>query len=679
MNLLRNTLSPYLLQHAAQPVHWREWDAATLAAAAAADKPLFISIGYAACHWCHVMARESFADAAIADFLNERFVNIKIDREERPDLDRIYQAAHYLLTRKGGGWPLSIFAAPDGRPFFGGTYFPPQARGGLPGFADLAARVDLAWRKQRPAIDAQNKAVVAALARMDEAASSAGEIDEATPAAARALFARLLDRENGGLGDAPKFPHPTEIGFLLAESTRVEADSADLRDEAARALRAMEAGGLHDHLGGGFFRYCVDARWTIPHFEKMLCDNGLLLGLFCDGHAACSDERFAAAARGIAEWGLREMRAPAGGFCASLDADSEGREGAFYAWDESAAQAAVADAAAWAAFRAHFGLAAGPGFEGRHHFCRRQSAAQTAAALGLSESAVNDLLRRARQSLLAARARRIRPARDDKILTAWNALFAAGLARAGRRFARPEWRRAAIETISFLRANLFVDGHIRAAWRDDKISAAGFLDDAAFLLDAVLEIAREEASADLLDFAVELGDLLIADFGDSENGGFFFTARGGEALIRRVKTVDDNAIPSGNGVAALALRRLGWLLGEPRFTRAAENTLRAFAAAAAEHPAGCATLLRAWRERLRPPAIVVLCGEAEIVDEWARTAEAPFRPDLLVFRAAADGRLLQLRSSPSPTAGARAYICEGEACRAPIDSRADFLAALDLG
>ena len=653
-NRLAGETSPYLRQHADNPVAWQPWDEVALALARDADKPILLSIGYSACHWCHVMAHESFEDAGVAAVMNRHFVNIKVDREERPDLDQIYQTAHQMLTGRPGGWPLTMFLSPDGTPFHGGTYFPKEARFGLPGFAGLCERVAEAWRSKRPEIAAQNGEVLAALARLATTARDGSPLDAGPLDAQRALLLGGFDREHGGFGSAPKFPHPADLAFLLRRS-----DDAPARQAALFTLERMAAGGIHDQLGGGFCRYSVDERWEIPHFEKMLYDNGPLLGLYADAWAATGNAAFLRVAEGIAEWLQREMAAPEGAFYSALDADSEGEEGRFYVWDRAEARGLLTPQESAPAGRC-WGLDGPPNFENRLWHLR------LAEPPDENELA---LLESARARLFAARARRVRPGCDDKILTAWNALTIEGLAHAARLCERADWLAAARRALKFIESRRWRDGRLFATDR-----LPGYLDDHAFLLAALLELLQAEFHAGDLAFACRVADALLAHFEDREPGGFFFTAHDHETLIQRPKNAHDNALPSGNGVAALALQRLGHLLGETRYLDAARRAVECFMPLLRRQPGGCATLVGALEELLAPSAIVILRGPAGEMPAWRH---------LLAGRAGTLAIFLPNGVTDIPPALARpetphvnAWVCRGVNCLKPMASRSELAEVL---
>ena len=685
-NRLTDSLSPYLRQHADNPVYWQPWDAAAQAQARREDKPILLSIGYAACHWCHVMAHESFTDPHTAAVMNKYFVNIKVDREERPDLDRIYQAAHYMFVRRAGGWPLTMFLTPSGEPFYGGTYFPRQSRHGLPSFVSVLEKVAEAWHDKRADINEQNAHVLPALRDLDSHPKMSGEMTAAPLEHALHLFGGVIDKDEGGFRGAPKFPHPVEMELCMSAASM---SHQTLQEGVYASLDKMAAGGLCDHVGGGFFRYCVDAAWAVPHFEKMLYDNGLLLALFTDAARAFASDAsapsdsakpsalpnlhgdFADAAVGIGEWVLAEMQHAEGGFYSSLDADSAGGEGEFYIWDDAELRALLPDEE-YAVFASHYGLAAGANFEGRHHLRRRQSIVQTARAVNVLPAQCDHLLDKARRRLQKQRATRVRPATDDKILAAWNGLMIRGLARGGRILQKPQWLAAAREALNFVCREMIIDGRLHAVWREGRRGTAAFLDDCAFMLDGALELLQAEMCPQVLSFATVLGEQLCKHFEDAA-GGFYFSATDAEQLIRRPKPADDSAIPSGNGVAARALLQLFWLTGDARWAVATEKTLSAFYGAMSSQPAGCASLLSALRWHLSPPQLVFLSGDSQTCKAWRAQLECTYRPDVQVYILPPKDKLLQLPltlQKPPPPTGAYIYICCAAACQPPVDSLA---------
>jgi hypothetical protein len=671
-NLLADQTSPYLLQHAGNPVHWYPWGEAAFAAARESGKPVLLSIGYSACHWCHVMAHESFEDAATAQVMNDLFINIKVDREERPDIDRIYQMAHQLLTQRSGGWPLTMFLMPDQTPFIGGTYFPPTDRHGLPAFRTILARVADYYRQRQGELRDQSQALVDTLLRIDQPR----EMNEATLTDVPLLLLRKelgarFDREYGGWGPAPKFPHAGMIQRLLRDWRATAGnETPDLQAlfMATLTLKRMVDGGLYDHLGGGFARYSVDERWEVPHFEKMLYDNGALLSALGDATLATGDELFARAARETAQFLLRDCRLPGGAFCSSFDADSEGHEGKFHVWTREQVEAALGQDAPL--FCAHYGFDAAPNFEGQWHL----------AAHGDIDALTADDRRRldqARATLLALRNQRIWPARDDKVLTSWNALAIRGLADAARALGRADFAVAGAAALEYLHAHHWRDGRLLATSRDGVAHLPAYLDDHALLIDAILALATVQFRATDIAFAVQLADALLEQFEDQTSGGFFFTAHDHEALFHRSRVFADDAMPAGNATAASALLKLGCLLGEPRYLLAAERTLRAAWTALNEQPMAHVHLATALDEYLHLPLIVVLRGQPETLALWQSQLQRQFQPRAMVLAIPADVTDLPAAlANKAPQGEIVGYLCRGMQCEAPTSSLAALVKSL---
>ncbi|MEO7385307.1 MAG: thioredoxin domain-containing protein [Gammaproteobacteria bacterium] len=682
MNQLANETSPYLLQHAGNPVDWHPWDEPALARARAENKPILLSIGYSACHWCHVMAHESFEDPATAAVMNRHFINIKVDREERPDLDKIYQTAHHLIAQRGGGWPLTMFLTPgDHVPFFGGTYFPNTAKYGMPSFTQVLERVADYYRNNADDVRGQADALREAFRQLEPGSSAPLSALSGQPLADfREVTGQQADREHGGFGGAPKFPHPTTVDRLLRHWRATAHDPQPDKDGlffAALTLKRMAEGGIYDHLGGGFSRYSVDCFWTIPHFEKMLYDNGPLLALYAQMFQVSGDEGYRTVARETADWVLREMRSPERAFYSSLDADSEGEEGRFYVWTPDQVQALV-DADEYRVIAPRFGLDQPPNFEEPHHQVRAwhlrvyRTVEQIAEDLGEPVSTVRRLLVSGRAKLLTARNGRVWPGLDDKVLTSWNALMIRGLAVAARVLDRPDLADAAAAAVDVLRRSLIVDNRLLATFKDGRARLNGYLDDYAFLLDAVVELLQTRWNSEHLAFAIWLADGLLERFEDREDGGFWFTSHDHEELLHRSKPMADEAVPSGNGVAAFALARLGYLLVEPRYLDATERTLRAAWRNLQEFPHGHCSLLNALDEYLQPPELIVIRGDSDESRVWAATLGAAYNPRRLVFVIPADAGMLPagLASKAAPTGGdaVLAYVCRGTACDKPVDS-----------
>ena len=673
-NRLANETSPYLLQHAANPVDWYPWGEEALGLARESGKPILLSVGYSACHWCHVMAHESFEDDATAELMNRHFVNIKVDREERPDIDKIYQTAHQLLTQRPGGWPLTMFINPeDQRPFFGGTYFPNESRYGMPAFGDLISRIAEYYSGNLDEVRSQGQQLQEIFGRLEPA--SAGDellLGEAPLNSARERIAASFDREFGGIGSAPKFPHPSTLERLLRhwrDSAHGAEPDVDALYLVSLSLTRMAEGGIYDQLGGGFCRYSVDRFWQIPHFEKMLYDNGPLLALYAQSFLATGDPLYGRIANETADWMLDDMQSPAGSFYSTRDADSEGEEGRYYVWTPDNVRGAL-DEASYAVFARHFGLDADANFEGSWHLTVRESLQSIADDLGGDEAALAQTVNDARQTLLQLRSTRVAPGRDEKQLTAWNALAIRGLAIAGRALSRADLVAAADRAACFVRMQLVRDGRLLASHKDGESRFPAYLDDHAFMLDALIELLQCQWGSEHLAFAIELADLLLQHFYDEADGGFYFTADDHEALMHRPKPLADDATPSGNGIAALALQRLGFLLGETRYLDAAEKTLRSAWRAMDEFPQGHVSLLTALEEYLTQPEIIIIRGAADDIARWQESAAKLYAPRRLVFGIAADvpdlpQALAEKKSSPDATV---AYRCVGSQCSLPLDS-----------
>jgi uncharacterized protein YyaL (SSP411 family) len=589
VNRLADELSPYLRQHAGNPVEWFPWGSEAIALARREQKPIFLSIGYAACHWCHVMAHESFEDAAIARQLAEGFVSVKVDREERPDLDQLYMEAVQMMTGHGG-WPMSVFLTPELEPFFGGTYWPAQAKRGMPGFDDVLRAVAAAWRERRPAVLAQAAEIVRLLRESDLAADDGAPLDDGPLLAAERAWRQTFDPRHGGFGGAPKFPPAIALALLLRRWRRLRDDS--LREMTATTLDAMAAGGIYDHLGGGFHRYSVDDRWLVPHFEKMLYDNALLAGCYLEAHEALGEPRYATVARETLDYVLRDLSDSQGGFYSSEDADSEGVEGRFYVWTPAEIGAALGPAAG--AFCKAYDVTAAGNFEGHNILNLAHPMQVCARMLDRRPDELEAELTAGRATLRAVRDRRVRPGRDDKVLTNWNALMIESLARAGRTLGDERYTAAAERAADFLLTQLRgPDGRLLHCWRAGRAKVNGFLDDYAGLANALLTLYETTAAARWLDAATALADELLARFADRQGGGFFFTPDDHEPLPARKKDALDSSTPSGNGLAATLLVRLGQRLGRDDYRQAAEGTLRAFGPLLRQMPVAAAQMLTA--------------------------------------------------------------------------------------
>ncbi len=675
-NRLAHETSPYLLQHRDNPVDWYPWGEEALEKCRREDKPIFLSIGYSACHWCHVMEHESFENEAIAALLNEHFVSIKVDREERPDLDQIYMNAVQMLTGRGG-WPMSVFLTPELKPFYGGTYFPPQAAGGMPGFDQVLTAVADAWANRRDQALAGAEQLTAELRSVgaveggSSAALSRDLVDQAV-----AQLRQAFDATWGGFGTAPKFPHPMDLQLLLA--THQRTDQAELLDIVRTTLDRMAAGGIYDHLGGGFARYSVDQRWLVPHFEKMLYDNALLARTYLDAYLVTGDERYARVVRETLDYVLRDMTTPigdeyllhfdptGGGFYSTEDADSEGHEGLFYTWTPAEIEAVLGPAAAETFCQVYDVTDAG-NFEGRNILNLPKTVDECAAELGREVAELDAELAGSRTKLLAARERRVRPHRDDKVIVAWNGLAIDAMARACAPLDKQEYllaaERAAEFILRYLRRD---DGRLLHTWRAGTAKLDAYLDDYAALANALITLYEARGTDHWVDDAVGLMDTVLARFADPDGGGFFQTADDHEQLITRTKELTDSSTPGGNALAATALLRLGKLLGRRDYLDAAAATLAAAAPILQRAPLAAGQMLLALDLYLGPTYELVLVGEVANAD----------------FQAAVT--LLQQRYLPRCVTAVRcdSPVCEPSPCspqleplfagREPIDGEPTF-------
>ena len=666
-NRLAQETSPYLLQHRENPVDWYPWSEEALARARDEDRPILLSVGYSACHWCHVMAHESFEDVETAAYMNEHFVNVKVDREERPDVDALYMEAVQAISGQGG-WPMTVFLDPEGVPFYGGTYFPPDDSRGMPSFRMVMEAVVDAFESKRGEIEErapQMRARLAAIGQVEPADSpQAAMLDEAIE-----RLHLAADRGRGGFGGAPKFPPASAIELLLA---RGESEIPEL------TLDAMLAGGIYDQIGGGFARYSVDAAWQVPHFEKMLYDNALLARAYLHGWQRLGHERYRRVCEETLDWALREMRGPEGGFYSALDADSEGEEGRFYVWTPAEIRSVLTNSEdepnsiespdrQIEDLMRFFGITESGNFEGRNilHLAEGSGAA---APEGFAEM---------RQALYEARAKRVWPGLDDKRLTAWNALTIAALAEAGAVLGRDDYLEAARACADFTWSELRDDeGALLRTYKDGRAHLKAYLEDHAFLLEALLTLYEASFETVWFERARELADTLLARFADGERGGFFSTADDHESLIARRKEIGDHPIPSGNSAAAFGLLRLGALTGERAYEQAAEGVFRLFSDSAGKHPEAFAHLLRAIDFQLSPTKEVALVGDD--LTELAAVVRAEHRPHLVLAggQTGAETPAL-LADRPTVNGLSAAYVCESFACRQPVTDPSALRKMLD--
>jgi uncharacterized protein YyaL (SSP411 family) len=663
-NHLAQETSPYLLQHADNPVDWYPWGEEALQRARHEDKPIFLSIGYSACHWCHVMAHESFEDDRIAEALNQHFVSIKVDREERPDLDQIYMAAVQAVTGQGG-WPMSIFLTPEGKPFYAGTYFPPQPRYGMPSFADVLRAIVSAWDGRRAELIQSSDQILGAVQRSvqaqddREAPPLTGDSLHRAVAALRAEF----DRQHGGWGKAPKFPQPMIIEFLLRRHHSTE-DPEILR-MATQTLEAMARGGMYDQIGGGFHRYSVDDHWLVPHFEKMLYDNAQLAMVYLHAWQVTGTPFFRTIAEEVLDCVAREMTDPLGGFYSAQDADSEGQEGKFYLWTPDEVRAALGEQAV--SFVAAYGITADGNLDGKNILSLVGSLEQRQA------------LAASRRQLWQVREGRVHPGRDDKVLTAWNGLTMAAFAEAARALQRPDYARLAERNADFLLRELRTpQRRLLRTWRDGQARLNGYLEDYAFLVHGLLELYQTTFDARWFVAAVELAETMIEHFAAPQ--GFYDTSDDHETLISRPRDLQDNAVPSGNAMASWVLLRLADLTFDMRYGDLAERSLRSAQAWLGQYPLGFGQWLTALDHALATRCEIAIIGDAVAADTLAMLAlcrqgyrphqtiavgapvdhnDAPSAVPLLQGRAQLDGRVT-------------AYACSGPSCRPPVASPADL-------
>ncbi len=663
-NRLSRETSPYLLQHQHNPVDWWPWGAAALAEAKRTSKPILLSVGYAACHWCHVMAHESFEDAATAAVMNELFVNIKVDREERPDIDQIYMNALHLLGEQGG-WPLTMFLTSDGEPFWGGTYFPKTAQYGRPGFTDLLRTVARLYRDESDKIIHNRDALLAKLAERPPG-NAAAQLGVTELNNAAASIARATDPVNGGLRGAPKFPQCAMLEFLWRAGARGDTrffTTVDL------TLTHISQGGIYDHVGGGFARYSVDERWLVPHFEKMLYDNAQLLDLLACEHARAPNQLFAERARETVDWLTREMTTKEGAFAASLDADSEGEEGKFYVWSLAEVVDVLGPQDA-ADFAARYDITAGGNFEG-HNIPNRLKTID----LGLDDDA---RMRALREKLLARRATRVRPGLDDKVLADWNGLMIAALARAGVVFEQPSWRDQARRAFAFIAAAMTRDGRLGHSWRAGQLLVPGLASDHAAMIRAALALHETTGEASFLRQAIAWQDVLDRHYGDAEHGGYYLTADDAEGLIVRPHSTVDDAIPNHNGLIAQNLVRLAALDGDDRWRAKADALFAALLPRAVENMFGHLSLLNALDLHLTGAEIVVVGegGEADALLSVAR--KRPHAITIVVHAPRAD--LLPphhpARAKADSVKNAAAFVCRRQSCSLPVTTESELMQLL---
>lgn len=671
-NQLAHETSPYLLQHKENPVDWYPWGEEALERARREEKPIFLSIGYSACHWCHVMEHESFQDDQIARQLNDNFVCIKVDREERPDLDQIYMIAVQLMTGRGG-WPMSVFLTPDRYPFYCGTYWPPHARGGMPGFDQVLAGVTSAWHNRRDEIENNAVQLSDQLSRFDLSTGDPSPLTEELLHAAGREIQRNFDPVSGGFGTAPKFPQAMNLDVLLRLYHRT-GNEAQLQ-MVRTTLEKMAGGGIYDHVGGGFARYSVDAQWLVPHFEKMLYDNALLARIYLDGFLVTRDPEMAEVARETMDYVLRDMTHPDGGFYSAEDADSEGEEGKFYLWTPHQLEEVLGPDVA-ERFAHVYDVTEEGNFEGRNILNRPKTWSQCGRILGRDPSELKAEMTQARQALRAARAKRVRPGRDEKIIVAWNGLMIDSLARAAGILDDPSYEQAAVSAADFLLDALRDGGgRLRHTWRDGVAKLDGYLDDYACLINALVSVYEATLRESYIDDALTLADTLVTKFADSERGGFFYTADDQEPLITRPRDMLDSSVPSGSSMAATALWRLGTLAGRQHLRDAAEQTLHGASHAMHTHPAATGQMLVALDAFLGPMhQIVLVHPRSDTAASIHKLFGKHYIPNRVLAartlddtppRSAALDELFRGRETPSDQP--RMFVCQEGVCSEPVE------------
>ncbi|MGB9181145.1 MAG: thioredoxin domain-containing protein [Pyrinomonadaceae bacterium] len=668
-NRLINETSPYLRQHAHNPVDWYPWGSEALAKARQENKPIHLSIGYSACHWCHVLAHESFEDERTARILNENFVNIKVDREERPDLDQIYMNAVQMLTGHGG-WPMTVFLTPEGVPFYGGTYFPPVDRYNMPGFPRVLMGVAEAYREKPDEVTRTSVEMLGELRRMGVARESGNTLSIELLDEAYRGMARSYDTINGGFGSAPKFPPSMALEFFLRAYHRT--GNKEAFEMVLHTCRKMAEGGMYDQLGGGFHRYSTDARWLVPHFEKMLYDNALLSRLYLHVYQTTGEDFFRRIAEETFDYVVREMTDESGGFYSTQDADSEGHEGKFFVWtvDEIKEILGEEDGKLFCAF---YDVTEGGNFEGQNILNIRRSAEAVAKDENVSVERLREAMERGRQKLFEAREKRVKPGRDEKILTAWNGMMLASFAEASAILERADYREVARKSAQFLLEKLRRDGLLLRTFKDGQAKLNGYLEDYAFLTDGLISLYEATGELRWLEEAQAVTDKMIEEFWDEESGGFFFTGKSHEELIVRSKDYFDNATPSGNSVAAETLLRLSVLLGNESYSRKAVNIFRLTSDYFKRAPSAFGRAICALDFYLSTPKEIVIIGDTAdtATGSLRREVWKPFLPNKVVAQAtqddaAAASLIPLLRDRPMIEDQPTAYVCENFTCQQPV-------------
>ncbi len=695
-NQLGAATSPYLRQHAHHPVHWQEWGPAALEEARALDRPVFLSIGYAACHWCHVMAHESFANPALAAVMNEHFVNIKVDREERPDLDEVYMQATLALNNGQGGWPMSVWLTPDLKPFFAGTYFPPVSRHGRPGFKEICQRIGVAWQSERPRIEEGAEQLTSLVrAQLQTDSDTQTSLDGNTLEKAVEFLIGVFDRECGGIvgGGTNKFPPSMSLGLLMRVASRHGDDDPhrqQLMEVIELTLERMATGGIYDQIGGGIHRYSTDRCWHVPHFEKMLYDQALVSSVYLDAYQLTGKELYGCVAAEILDYVLRDLRGPEGGFYSSRDADSEGEEGKYYVWTRPEV-IEILGREAGERFCNHYDITAGGNWHDPHNPAAVKSIPRVlrdmkicAKLHNIDPTEFEQCIIHSRAKLLAAREQRVAPGLDDKILCEWNGLMIASLARAGSILDQPEYITAAEQAAQFILGNMMLAGRLRRAWHDGRVTGQVFLSDYAALIDGLIELYEATFEQRWLAAAESLSRVAIRDFWDESQGGFFFTASDHEPLIARIKHLRDGALPSGNSLQLLNMLRLAVLTGDEDLCQRADQMLRTFATPVQEAPWAAERFLVGVDFSVRGPVLIVIVGDAANTQTRAllRSVYRAYVPNMVLMVRDPAGAATEADLPPSLRDRARvngqptAYVCWDGTCQTPVTNPEDLAVQL---
>ena len=673
-NHLINESSPYLLQHAHNPVDWYPWGEEAFAISREQNKPVLLSIGYSACHWCHVMAHESFEDEEIARLMNDNFVNIKVDREERPDLDQIYMNAVQMMTHHGG-WPMTVFLTPDAIPFYGGTYFPPQDRYNMPGFPRVLISVAEAYKDRRSDIAQTSDQLLNELRRLSETSGSEQSIEKELLDAAFVGITRGYDPVNGGFGGAPKFPPAMTLEFLLR--TFVRTGNADALEMVRTTTTKMAYGGMYDQLGGGFHRYSTDAKWLVPHFEKMLYDNALLSRVYLHYYQVSQDELARETTKGILDYVIREMTNDEGGFYSTQDADSEGHEGKFFVWDIAEIKSVLGEKEA-NFFCAAYDITDSGNFEGENIPNIKHSLKVVAEKAGVTLDELNASLSQSKRKLFEVREQRIKPDRDEKVITAWNGLMLASFAEAGVVLDRPDYLDIARKNARFILSKLQRDGFLLRTYKDGVAKFNAYLEDYAFLIEGLTTLFETSGEIEWLNAALSLTDRMVEEFWDEDNAGFFFTGTSHEKLIVRSKDYFDNATPSGNSVAASVLLRLGILTDSEHFRNLAVSVFREVADSIRKYPSGFGYALSGLDFLLSTPKeVAIIAPEQSSLKTFVRVAWERYLPNKVVASAlsgdsAAIGSVVLLQNRNLVEGKTAAYVCQNYTCKEPVTEIAAF-------